>query len=212
MDTHLIMILDKIKNKDMYWIVEFVNRLYLFKKTKYFYSFFLKSVGKSSYIAKPLYLKGLGYIEIGCNVAVYKNCRIEIIDQYGDQKFVPRFSIGDYTQIHQNAHITCAGSIKIGKNVVIASNVTITDIIHQYTDIATPINWQRIELAPVEIGDQSYVYNNCVIVPGVKIGRHCIIGANSVVTNNVPDYCLAAGNPTRIVRKFSMDKNIWEKV
>ncbi len=205
-------ILSKIIDSDLYDIFLYFKKAYLILKTKLFYGFFLKYVGKNTYIDKPILLHGMKYIELGRNVIIFKNCRIELLPKYGDQMFEPQLLIGDYTQIHQNAHITCSGSITVGKNVVITSNVTITDINHLYNDVEIPINLQQIQVKPVEIGDQSYVYNNSVILPGVKIGKHCIVAANSVVTRDIPDYSVVAGNPAKIVKRFNTTTNNWEKV
>ncbi|GAM08241.1 putative lipopolysaccharide biosynthesis O-acetyl transferase WbbJ [Geobacter sp. OR-1] len=205
-------IIKKLSDSTLYELFGLIKIIYLRLKARYLYSLFMQSVGAKSYIDKPILLAGLKYITIGSNVIIFKNCRIEILDAYGDSRFKPEFRIGDYSQIHQNAHITCANSIIIGNNVVITSNVTITDINHLYEDIDTPINWQKIEVKPVSIGDQSYLYNNSVILPGVAIGRHCIVAANSVVANNVPDNTLVAGSPAIAIKRYNTISGQWEKV
>lgn len=202
----------KISHMRPYDFTNLFRREYLKIKTRFFYALFLGEAGKGSYIDKPILFAGLQYIKIGKYVILFKNCRIELLDRYGRDHFTPELKIGDYTQIHQNAHITCANSIKIGSNVVITSNVTITDINHLYDDINIPINLQRIEVRPVSIGDQSYIYNNSVILPGVSIGKHCVVAANSLVTSDIPDYCLVAGSPAKIVKSYNHNKKTWEKV
>ncbi len=205
-------ILERLKEKDLYELMGSAQKAYLLAKTRAVYGPFLKSLGPMTSIDTPLLFSGLRYMEFGARVIVFRDCRIEMIDRYAGHRFTPRFVVGDETQIHQNAHITCAGSIVIGKNVVITSNVTITDINHLYLDIEEPINRQEIEVRPVEIGDQSYVYNNSVIVPGVRIGRHCVVAANSVVSSSVPDYCVVAGSPARVVKRYDPASKRWEKV
>ena len=64
----------------------------------------------------------------------------------------------------------------------------------------------------VSIGDGSYRGINSVIVGDVHIGKHCIVGAKSVVTNNIPDYCVAVGSPARIIKKYDFKRNKWMKV
>jgi acetyltransferase-like isoleucine patch superfamily enzyme len=149
---------------------------------------------------------------IGSNVIIFKNSRIEMVTKYCNRDYHPIFTIDDFSQIHQNCHITCAEAIKIGKNVVIVSNVTITDIIHPHVDISNPINRNPIITKPVIIDDECYIYNNVVILPGVKIGKHSIIGANSVVNKSIPQYCIAVGNPAVVIKRYNFDTNIWEKV
>ena len=114
--------------------------------------------------------------------------------------------------MQQNLHMTCASQIVIGKNTAIAANVSITDIIHPYEDINTPIGRQNIITKPVIIAQDCTIYNNAVILPGVHIGKHCTIGANSVVANDIPDYCVAVGAPARVIKRYDEKTQSWEKV
>ena len=61
----------------------------------------------------------------------------------------------------------------------------------------------------MSIGDGSYIGINAVIVGNVKIGKHCVIGANSIVTRDIPDYCVAVGSPAKIIKKY--EKNGWSR-
>ncbi|PKV65420.1 acetyltransferase-like isoleucine patch superfamily enzyme [Polaribacter sp. Hel1_33_96] len=178
----------------------------------FFYSFQFKKIGKNSVIHKQLILNFKKGISIGDRVVLMPNSRIELITKYANEKYQPQLIINDFSQIHQNCHITCAEEIKIGKNVIIVANVTITDIIHPHEDISIPINKAKIKTFPVEIGDETYVYNNAVILPGVKIGKHCIIGANSVVNSNIPDYSIAVGNPAKVIKQYNFKTKKWERV
>ena len=80
----------------------------------------------------------------------------------------------------------------------------ITDCDHEYRDINVPVIDQGIVQRGqmVSIGEGSYIVINAVIVGNVKIGKHCVIGANSVVTKDVPDYCVAVGSPARVIKKM----------
>jgi acetyltransferase-like isoleucine patch superfamily enzyme len=128
---------------------------------------------------------------------------------YEDVSFTPSIVICDNVTIQQNIHLTCANSVYIGKNTAIAANVTITDIHHPYEDITLPIEKQHIIVKDVVIGEDCKIYNNVVILPGVHIGRHVTIGANSVVTHNIPDYSVAVGSPARVVKQYSFDSDDW---
>ena len=64
-------------------------------------------------------------------------------------------------------------------------------------------------LKPVIIGEGSWLGEN-VCVCGASVGKHCVIGANSVVTRDIPDYCIAVGSPARVVKRYNFDKNTWE--
>lgn len=83
-------------------------------------------------------------------------------------------------------------------------NVYITDCDHEYRNIDVPVIEQGIvqKGQAVSIGDGSYIGINTVIVGNVKIGKHCVIGANSVVTKDVPDYSVAVGIPARVIKNI----------
>lgn len=151
------------------------------------------------------------YIRCGNNVYIGHNARIQGVDCYKNVSFKPAIVLKDGVSIQQNVHITCADRIVIGQNTAIASNVSITDIHHPYNEIETPIEGQDIEVTPVSIGDDCKIYNNAVILPGVKIGKHVTIGANAVVNKNIPDYCVAVGIPAKIVKRYNFETKCWER-
>lgn len=109
-------------------------------------------------------------------------------------------------------HLTCAKRIEIGDNTAIAAYVTITDINHPYEDISLPVERQDIQVAPVKIGKDCKIYNNAVILPGVTIGNHVVIGANSVVCHDVPDFCVIVGAPAKVIKKFDFTKKQWIRI
>lgn len=151
-------------------------------------------------------------ISVGKNVYVLNNARIEGIRKYKDATFHPQIILEDGVTIQQNVHITCAEHIHIGRNTSVSANVTITDINHPYADISLPIEQQDVETHPVLIGEDCKLYNNVVILPGVTIGKHCVIGANSVVTKDIPDYSVAVGAPAHVVKQYNPATKQWEKV
>jgi acetyltransferase-like isoleucine patch superfamily enzyme len=117
--------------------------------------------------------------------------------------------IGENVTIEQNLHLTCANRIVIGNNTAIAANVTITDIEHPYTDVNIPIERHDLVVKEVVIGEDSKIYNNAVILPGVHIGKHCVIGANSVVARDIPDFSVAVGAPSRVVKQYDRVLETW---
>lgn len=172
---------------------------------------FFKELGKKSYIKNPILLTKK-YIKLGENVWILNNSRIEGIVQYNDKLFEPHIIINKHVTIQQNLHLTCAKEVYIGEYTAIASNVTITDIHHSYEDVNIPIELQDIKVDPVFIGEECKIYNNVVILPGTKIGKHCTIGANSVVSGEFPAFCVIAGIPAKIKRKYNFYSNQWEKI
>lgn len=149
---------------------------------------------------------------LGKHVTVLFNGRIEAVTRYNDKVFNPKIVIDENVCIQQNLHLTCADCIHIGKNTAIAANVTITDIIHPYEDINLSIEKQDIEVKSVEIGQDCKIYNNAIILPGITIGKHCVIGANSVVTKDIPDYSVAVGIPAKVIKQWSTSTNKWVKM
>jgi acetyltransferase-like isoleucine patch superfamily enzyme len=91
-------------------------------------------------------------------------------------------------------------SITIEDDVWTGHNVYITDQNHGYEDASRPISLQTQPERPVRIGSGSWLGHGVVVLPGVTIGRHVAVGAQSVVTKDLPDYCVAVGNPARIIR------------
>lgn len=186
--------------------------LYIYRKLWFFYNkVFFKSLGYRSFIY-PCIKITKEFISIGSGVYIFKNCRIEGIRQWNNSTFSPSIEISDNVTIQQSLHLTCASKIYIGKNTAIAANVTITDINHKYLDVNIPVEMQDIEIANVYISDNCKIYNNSVILPSTFLGKHCIVGANSVVSGVFPDYCVIVGAPAKVVKKYCFNKKKWISV
>lgn len=151
------------------------------------------------------------YIGVGKNCIIWYNCRIEGVTKYNEKTYDPLIVLEDGVKIQQNCHITCANKIVIGANTCISAGVTITDINHRYQNVNVAVENQDLEIKFVSIGADSKIYNGAVILPGVTIGKHCVVGANSVVVYDIPDYCVAVGAPAYIVKRYNFESRIWEK-
>lgn len=149
-------------------------------------------------------LCGAEYIELGENVVFGKNIVLTAWDHYGEQCFVPSIKIGARSVIQDFAHITAINKIEIGEDVLTGRWVTITDNGHGETTCEslqfTPIQRRLVSKGAVRIGDRVWIGDKVTILPGVTIGEGAVIAANAVVSREVPPYCVAAGNPARIVR------------
>jgi acetyltransferase-like isoleucine patch superfamily enzyme len=120
--------------------------------------------------------------------------------------------IGEGTVIGHLNHIFATSEIIIGKHVLTADKVFISDNQHEFRDIKMPILSQGItQLNKVKIGDGTWIGENVCII-GASIGKNCVIGANSVVTKNIPDYSVAVGIPAKVIKKFNLKTEQWEKV
>lgn len=104
------------------------------------------------------------------------------------------------------------GPVTIGNNVMLAQNIVISGLNHGYKNIALSPSLQPVECKTILIGDDVWVGANSVITAGVHIGKHCVIGAGSVVTKDIPDYSVAVGNPATIIRRYNPMSEIWEKI
>ncbi len=113
----------------------------------------------------------------------------------------PVISIGDRCLIGRGSGIVGHFSIEIGDDVWTGHHVYITDQNHGYEDVSVPISRQTQPERPVRIGDGTWLGHGTVILPGVTIGKHVVVGANSVVTSDLPDNSVAVGAPARIIRQ-----------
>jgi acetyltransferase-like isoleucine patch superfamily enzyme len=199
-----------------FWKVPFFEKLSLLQfayhhlKTRFFYRYALGSMGRHCVIIKPISLYNARFIHLGDSVRINHGVRLDaIIDK---PSRVPELRIGSNVNIEQNVHIICHSRITIGDNVSITGNCAIVDITHPYMDLHDPRPiGQRIldEDSFVEVGEGSFLGFGTVILPNVRIGRHCVIGANSCVTRSVPDYSVATGNPAVVIRHYDFSSERW---
>lgn len=168
-----------------------------------------KQLGLKSFISKPLSIEGIQNISVGNNVYVAYKTWLGAMPHTGFKDC--ELIIGDGCRIGNFNHIYATKSIRLGKNVLTADKVYISDNLHGYEDISMPIIQQQIkQIETVTIGDNAWIGENVCIL-GANIGRHCVIGANSVVTKDIPDYCVAVGAPAKIIKRFCFEKNEWLK-
>lgn len=118
--------------------------------------------------------------------------------------------IGNGCRIGRFNHIYATGRVVLEDHVLTANGVYISDNQHEYRNIEIPILQQSIiQKKFVTIGSGSWLGHN-VCVMGASVGRNCTIGANSVVTRDIPDYCVAVGSPARIVKRFDQFSGQWK--
>ena len=115
--------------------------------------------------------------------------------------------IGDRCLIGRGSSIVAHRSVRIGHDVWTGPGVYITDMNHGYVDLDVPISQQYQDEAPVTIGDGSWLGTGAVVLPGVSIGRHVVVGAGAVVTHDIADRSVVVGSPARIVRRH--DGTAW---
>ncbi len=110
--------------------------------------------------------------------------------------------------------ISCVviGPVTIGNDVLLAQHVVMSGLNHQFEDISRPINQQKCTTDKIVIEDEVWIGANVVITSGTRIGKHAVVAAGSVVTKDVPPYCVVAGNPARVIKKYDQQSNVWIKV
>ena len=165
------------------------------------------SIGPSVTFSNPECIYFEGKVGIG-KYTYFLPCK-----EYAGVHYNPKIIIGDGCIIGIRNSFAAINSIKIGKNVLFAGYVHLTDHSHGYEDISLSITAQQlVSKGPIIIDDDCWLGFGCEILSGVHIGKHSVIAAKAVVTKNVPAYSIVAGNPARIIKKFNFDLKKWEKI
>lgn len=125
----------------------------------------------------------------------------------------PEIIIGDNVLIGNYSIIGCSNKVVIEDNVLFGPHVHITDRNHTFEDITLPIRKQpAYSPGPVVIGKGSWLGHSVQVMPNVKIGKHCVIAAGSIVTKDIPDFTVAAGIPAKIIKQYNFETSQWEKL
>lgn len=170
------------------------------------------SFGENSFIDKDYKINRFRNISIGNNIFVKDNCWLNICTN--EEKSESMIKISDGCQIGSRFSISVSNKCTIEKNVIIGPNVYIADCQHNYENIAIPIMYQGITSTSNEviIGENSWLGINSVIVGNVRIGKGTVIGANSFVKKDIPDYCVAVGNPAKVIKAFDIETGKWIRI
>lgn len=140
---------------------------------------------------------------IGTRTGLYSHTRHSLLE------------IGERTFIGCDSTVAAINSVVIEDDVLTGPHVFIADYNHEYKNPYVPIKEQgnrAKEGDRVHIGRGTWIGTNAVIVGNVRIGKNCVIGANAVVTKDVPDFCVVAGAPSRVIKRYDLDKKEWERV
>lgn len=165
-----------------------------------------RHLGDGAYMVAPFRIDGGDWIELGTGTFIQRGSWLYCgeIDRHS-----PVLKLGKHCVLGYNNHITCVRSVEIGDFVLTANNVYISDNVHGYEDVSRPIILQPVLFkGAVSIGSGSWIGENVSII-GARIGKNCVIGANSVVTSDVPDFCVAVGVPAKVIRQYDPDSCSW---
>lgn len=183
------------------WLIK--NKYMLLNRCRF------KHVGNGTCVFKPLHVDGIGNISLGGHVFVHEGTWLAAMPlTENDVQLI----IGDGAVIGHYNHIYATKSIVIEKDVLMADKVYISDNLHSYENVSLPVIKQPIkQCKPVVIGEGSWIGENVCVI-GASVGKHCVVGANAVVTKDIPDYCIAVGAPAKVIKKYNHDTNKWEIV
>lgn len=187
-----------------------IAEFYWLLKTQFYYRLFWGHIGKRSKLIQPMRLRNVHNICIGDNVLINKHSFL--YTWRPDHSENPRLVIGDGCVIGHMNHIACIREVRIGKNVLTADRVYISDHSHGFADTGIPIMKQpTVSKGKVTIGDGTWIGEN-VVVLSCNIGKNCVVGANAVLLNDIPDYSVAVGAPARVIRRWNSVSRNWEKI
>jgi acetyltransferase-like isoleucine patch superfamily enzyme len=157
--------------------------------------------GRRSRIGRGAKLVGSNLIQVGTDVWIGEQAWLNAKDYCGIG--IPTLIIGDGTYIGRLVQINAWRSVTIGRNVLIADRVFISDADHNFSDTCKPILLQGDSfVGAVTLQDGCWIGIGAVILPGVIVGRNAVVAANAVVTKDVPDCAVVGGIPAKIIKQL----------
>lgn len=164
------------------------------------------------------------YLKRGKGSVIYRSVRKDLppfnLFQLGKYSVIEDYSclnnsvgdiiIGDYCRIGLSN--TVIGPITIGNRVNISQNVVLIGLDHNYQDVHKGIIEQGVTTSPINIGDDTIIGANTIVLSGITIGKHCFIGAGCLVNKDIPDYTVAVGNPVRIIKQYDFNQEKWIRI
>ena len=204
----------------MKFLVKLLSKIYPYKLHRLFKSYLsiiqsrwlisqIPGASNSATIGRDVFILGIKYITLGEKTSIASHSIITAWDYYRltKQYFYPSIVIGKNVSIGEYCHLTSINKIVIGDGVLTGRWVTITDnshgsITNTELDIK-PIDRPLYSKGEVVIERNVWIGDKVTILPGVHIGEGTIIAANSVVTKDIPSFCVAAGAPAKIIKQFN---------
>ena len=178
---------------------------YLWAARALLYKLKLGKVGNMSYIGKPCFIEGSRNIYIGKRVRIFPGIRMEAIGE-------GKIEIGNNVALEQNISIVSMDDdLILEEDVTIGPNVYISNCDHMYKEFNKSVMDQGYIKKRTMIKEGCFVGFGSIILAGTVLGKHCIVGSNSVVRGEFPDGCVIVGNPARIIKRYDANTNSWEK-
>jgi acetyltransferase-like isoleucine patch superfamily enzyme len=173
-------------------------------KTRCWYALFFDSIGRKTTLLNPLFIANPDRISIGSKVLIRDHARLEVVGS-------GHIRIGDNSSFEQSLHVTSGGELLIGNNVTVSFGSMITNIDHEYQEIGVHILNQPYLIQPTRIGDNCFIGAGVKIQAGTVLGKQCVVGSNAVVRGDYPDYCVLVGVPARVIKRYNIESQRWEK-
>ncbi len=162
-------------------------------------------------VRRPLFIRGKASIRFGKHFSAGRRLRLE-----GRE---PIITFGERVRINDDVHIAGQKSVQIGNRVLIASKVFITDHGHgiysgeaEHSSPLSAPDDRALQVQPVVVEDDVWLGEMVTVLPGTRIGRGSVIGSMSVVSRNIPAYCIAVGAPAKVIKRYNFDTLRWEHV
>lgn len=154
-------------------------------------------------------VQGKKYISVGRNSVVQRGGWLLALKT--DEQD-PALSIGNDCAIGDYCHITAVRKVVFEDDVLLANNVYVSDNLHGYEDVGTAIKNQLVKFKKeVVLRSGCWIGENVCII-GASVGKNSIVGANSVVTSDIDDYCMAVGIPAKVIKKYDPATKKWNPV
>lgn len=169
------------------------------------------SYGRNAFIYRPATIFGASCISLGDQSTILDHAYLNAVEEYAGVRHSPGISIGKEVYIGRYVYLTAVDQITIGDGSVLSEHVYITDLTHGLSPDAGPIMKQPLESkGPVRIGPGCFLGYRAVVVSGVTLGEHCVVGANSVVTRSFGPFSMLAGSPAKLIKVYSAATGKWE--
>lgn len=170
------------------------------------------SAGSNLTILPGTELTGSHRMAFGDNVFIGRDAQVMIAHDRPQPG--PMIVFGHGTSINRRALIAAVNEIAFGEYVLTAPGIYVADASHEFRNVGIPITMQGLQESKgrLEIASHSWIGMNAAIVGNIRIGRGSVIGSNAVVNRSIPDYCVAVGQPARVVRAYDSRSNDWVRV
>jgi acetyltransferase-like isoleucine patch superfamily enzyme len=161
--------------------------------------------------------------KVGKNSIIRNTVRMDVFPYYkfeiGENSIIESFStvnnaVGDVilgNNVLIGINNVIIGPVEMENDILLAQNVVITALNHEYQDVNLPITNQPHNIKKVTIKEGAWIGANAVVVAGVTIGKNSVVAASSVVTKDVPDYHLVGGNPAKVIKFYNKKHDRWDR-